>query len=86
MLRELSRDCSLRSAVLVGGDALEAQFAELAAEPDVVLATPGRLLHQLAEVPGFSLGSVIVAVIDEADRMFEMGLGEQVCWFGVFAV
>jgi hypothetical protein len=41
VVREMSRDSSLRTAVLVGGDAMEAQFAELAHNPDVIVATPG---------------------------------------------
>jgi hypothetical protein len=42
VVREMSRDSSLRTAVLVGGDAMEAQFAELAHNPDVIVATPGE--------------------------------------------
>jgi superfamily II DNA/RNA helicase len=42
VVRELSRDSSLRTAVLVGGDAMEAQFAELAHNPDIIVATPGK--------------------------------------------
>jgi len=41
VVRELSRDSKLRTAVLVGGDAMEAQFAELAQNPDIIVATPG---------------------------------------------
>ncbi len=48
--REMARFTDLRTAVLVGGDALEVQFEELATNPDVIVATPGRLLHHLAEV------------------------------------
>ncbi len=77
-VRELSRGTDLRTAVLVGGDALEAQFAELATNPDVIVATPGRLLHHLAEVQGMSLKAVEYCVLDEADRLFEMGFAEQV--------
>lgn len=33
----------LRTAVLVGGDAMEAQFAELALNPDIIVATPGTV-------------------------------------------
>lgn len=40
-MRELGRYTDLRTAVLVGGDSMEAQFAELAANPDILLATPG---------------------------------------------
>jgi ATP-dependent RNA helicase DDX54/DBP10 len=81
VVRELGKGSNLRTAVLVGGDAMEAQFAELAASPDVIVATPGRLLHHLAEVAGFGLGSVEFCVFDEADRMFEMGFAEQVGMF-----
>jgi hypothetical protein len=62
---------------------MEAQFAELAANPDILVATPGRLLHHLEEVAGFSLGAVEYCVFDEADRLFEMGFAEQVGgWVG----
>ena len=48
----------VRVCALVGGDALEAQFEALAANPDVLVATPGRLLHHLSEVEGMSLRAV----------------------------
>jgi superfamily II DNA/RNA helicase len=78
VVRELSKGSDLRTAALVGGDAMEAQFAELAANPDVLVATPGRLLHHLEEVEGMGLGSIEYVVFDEADRLFEMGFADQV--------
>lgn len=51
-VREMAKFTDLRTAVLVGGDALEVQFEELANNPDIIVATPGRLLHHLAEVRG----------------------------------
>lgn len=42
VVKELARYTNLRTAILVGGDSMEAQFAELAANPDVIIATPGR--------------------------------------------
>jgi ATP-dependent RNA helicase DDX54/DBP10 len=77
VVKELGRHIDLRTAVLVGGDSMEAQFAELAAAPDIVVATPGRIAHHLAEIDGFSLKSVEYLVFDEADRLFEMGFAEQ---------
>lgn len=77
VVKELGRYMDLRTAVLVGGDSIEAQFTELAASPDIVVATPGRLMHHLSEIAGFSLKSVEFAVFDEADRLFEMGFAEQ---------
>ena len=61
-IRDLAKYTDLRVAALVGGDALEHQFAELAANPDVLVATPGRLLHLLSEVPGMSLAATKIVV------------------------
>ncbi|EFN52852.1 hypothetical protein CHLNCDRAFT_26393, partial [Chlorella variabilis] len=77
VVKELGRHSNLRTAVLVGGDSMEAQFAELAAFPDILVATPGRLMHHLQEVEGMSLRSCEYLVFDEADRLFEMGFAEQ---------
>jgi hypothetical protein len=84
VVRELSRGSDLRVAALVGGDSMEAQFAELAANPDVLVATPGRLLHHLSEIEGMGLGGVEYVVFDEADRLFEMGFAEQAGPWGGF--
>lgn len=56
---------------------MESQFEELANNPDVIVATPGRLMHHLSEVDGMSLRTVEYVVFDEADRLFEMGFAEQ---------
>ena len=42
VIKELGRFTNLRCAILVGGDSMEAQFAELAANPDIIIATPGK--------------------------------------------
>lgn len=79
VVQDLGRSMNLRTAVLVGGDAIEAQFGELAANPDLIVATPGRLVHMLLEIKGaFNLKSVELAVFDEADRLFEMGFAEEI--------
>ncbi|KAL4420282.1 hypothetical protein ABPG77_005622 [Micractinium sp. CCAP 211/92] len=77
VVKELGRHTDLRTAVLVGGDSMEAQFAELAAFPDIIVATPGRLVHHLQEVEGMSLRGCEYLVFDEADRLFEMGFADQ---------
>ncbi len=45
--------------------------------PDVVIATPGRLIDHLQNTPGFSLDSIEVLVLDEADRMLAESFLEQ---------
>lgn len=75
--RGLGRFTDLRCALLVGGDSIEDQFEALATNPDIIIATPGRLMHLLAEVRDMSLGQVELLVFDEADRLFELGFAEQ---------
>ncbi|WCJ41235.1 DEAD-box ATP-dependent RNA helicase 29 [Euphorbia peplus] len=75
--KELGRFTDLRISLLVGGDSMETQFEELAQNPDVIIATPGRLMHHLSEVDDMSLRTVEYVVFDEADSLFGMGFAEQ---------
>ncbi|GAU46770.1 hypothetical protein TSUD_92650, partial [Trifolium subterraneum] len=61
----------------VGGDSMESQFEELSQSPDIIIATPGRLMHHLSEVDDMSLRKVEYVVFDEADCLFGMGFAEQ---------
>lgn len=67
----------LRICLLVGGDSMQLQFEELAQNPDIIIAAPGRLMHLLSEVDDMSLRSVEYVVFDEADSLFSMGFAEQ---------
>lgn len=67
----------LRISLLVGGDSMESQFEELSQSPDIIIATPGRLMHHLSEVDDMSLRTVEYVVFDEADSLFGMGFAEQ---------
>ncbi|KAI8454973.1 P-loop containing nucleoside triphosphate hydrolase protein [Phakopsora pachyrhizi] len=58
------------------GYSLEEQFAMFASNPDVVIATPGRLLHLAVEMK-LDFRSITYVVFDEADRLFEMGFSTQ---------
>ncbi|KAG7378667.1 ATP-dependent RNA helicase dbp10 [Phytophthora pseudosyringae] len=73
----LSKFTSLKMALIVGGEGMDQQFEAIAANPDVLVATPGRLMHLLQEIPDFNLKAVEYVVFDEADRIFEMGFAEQ---------
>ncbi|KAK0604219.1 hypothetical protein LWI29_013272 [Acer saccharum] len=75
--KELGRHTDLRTSLLVGGDSMESQFEELAQNPDIIIATPGRLMHHLSEVDDMSLKTVEYVVFDEADCLFGMGFAEQ---------
>lgn len=75
--KALARFTSLKISLIVGGEGMEHQFETIAANPDVLVATPGRLMHHLQEIPDFNLKAVEYVVFDEADRIFEMGFAEQ---------
>lgn len=69
---QLSTSAPLHIQLLCGGVALEEQLAELAAKPQLLVATPGRLLD-LCKQSHVSLDSIKHLVLDEADRLLEMG-------------
>lgn len=76
VVKEFGRGTDLKCVLLVGGDSLEEQFGFMAANPDIVIATPGRFLHLKVEM-SLDLSSVKYVVFDEADRLFEMGFAAQ---------
>jgi len=69
---ELNTVKSNRSVILIGGANIKTQFADLRRGVSVVIATPGRLLD-LTERGALNLSHVEVLVLDEADRMLDMG-------------
>ncbi|KCV70842.1 hypothetical protein H696_03199 [Fonticula alba] len=75
--RDLGRFTDLRTAMFIGGESLDDQFTAMANHPDIIIATPGRLLHVLVEMD-LKLLAVEYVVFDEADRLFEMGFAEQI--------
>ena len=56
------------SFVCPGGLDSRAQEAALRKSPDIVIATPGRLVDHLHNTPSFSLQTIEILVLDEADR------------------
>jgi len=74
--RELGKFTNLKTAVVLGGDSMDEQFAAIHENPDVLIATPGRFLHLVVEMD-LKLQAVEYLVFDEADRLFEMGFQDQ---------
>jgi ATP-dependent RNA helicase RhlB len=70
--RSLGRDTGLKAALIYGGVDYDRQREQLRAGVDIVIATPGRLLDYYKQHV-FSFRAVEVMVIDEADRMFDLG-------------
>ena len=73
----LARHTRLRAAVIVGGESMRRQLDEIKAGAQVLIACPGRLLDHL-ERGSIKLDHVHAVVIDEADRLLDMGFMPQV--------
>ncbi len=71
-VREYSEFLDLKAAVIFGGVNAKPQITTLRRGVDILVATPGRLLD-LHEQGAFSLSKVEILVLDEADRMLDMG-------------
>ncbi len=71
-VKEYGTYLDIRSAVIFGGVNAKPQIATLRNGIDILVATPGRLLD-LHNQKVFSLSSVEILVLDEADRMLDMG-------------
>jgi ATP-dependent RNA helicase RhlE len=69
---ELNHLKSNRSVLVIGGANIRTQIAEVRRKPTIVIATPGRL-QDLKERGVIDFSSVEVLVLDEADRMLDMG-------------
>jgi len=79
MMTTLAQFTKLQATLIVGGAKnVNAQAAELRSRPDVIVATPGRLLDHVLNSPGVTLQDVEFLVLDEADRLLDLGFQEEV--------
>lgn len=76
-LAKIGRSLGVRTAVFIGGAAMGPQLAALRRDPHILIATPGRLLDHLAQ-KNIRLNHVNILVLDEADRMLDMGFWPQI--------
>ncbi|MBI4138286.1 MAG: DEAD/DEAH box helicase [Candidatus Wildermuthbacteria bacterium] len=76
-LRRIGGSMGMRTVVLIGGASFVPQKRDLMRRPHVIIATPGRLLDHLNQ-RNVSLSDIGIAVLDEADRMLDMGFLPQI--------
>ncbi len=67
----------LKISVLFGGVSINPQMMDLRGGADIVVATPGRLLD-LVRQNAVKLGGVSLCVLDEADRLLDMGFSDEI--------
>lgn len=75
-LLNLGKSLNLKTAVLIGGENIRRQIIALRKNPHIVIATPGRLIDHL-EQKTIALNTIGILVLDEADRMLDMGFAPQ---------
>jgi ATP-dependent RNA helicase RhlE len=71
-VRDYGCNLPFKTAVIFGGVSINTQISKLRAGVDVVVATPGRLLDHMQQRT-IDLSKVEILVLDEADRMLDMG-------------
>jgi ATP-dependent RNA helicase DeaD len=67
----------VKTALLIGGEAIPRQLRQLDARPRLIVGTPGRINDHLVR-KSLKLGKANFLVLDEADRMLDMGFGPQI--------
>lgn len=76
-LHKIGKFFGLRTAVLIGGASMGTQIKAIKNRPHIIIATPGRLIDHLNQKT-VSLSEVNMLVLDEADRMLDMGFEPQI--------
>jgi ATP-dependent RNA helicase RhlE len=76
-IEKLGRSHSISATVIVGGSDMQAQIRGLRQRPDILVATPGRLLDHMWNGT-VNLAPMKILVLDEADRMLDMGFAPQI--------
>jgi ATP-dependent RNA helicase RhlE len=76
-ISRLGRSVGITSAVLIGGANMRTQVGAIRRNPNIIIATPGRLIDHLQQGT-IRLDKVSLLVLDEADRMLDMGFQPQI--------
>eukprot|EP00894_Picocystis_sp_ML_P004300 jgi/Pico_ML_1/54817/g679.t1 len=78
MIMKLGQFTDSRAVLVVGGLNLNTQAAALRGRPDIIVGTPGRVIDHLRNTLSFGLEDLATLVLDEADRLLEMGFSQEV--------
>jgi ATP-dependent RNA helicase RhlE len=76
-IEKLGRSHEISATVIVGGSDMQAQIRGLRQRPDILVATPGRLLDHMWSGT-VNLAPIKILALDEADRMLDMGFAPQI--------
>ena len=76
-IQKIGRSLGIRTAVLIGGSPIYQQIRSIRDGANVIIGTPGRINDHIQQRI-LNLQDVAVLVLDEADRMFDMGFAPQI--------
>jgi len=76
-LNKIGKQINIRIAVLIGGVPLRSQKMAIRNNPHIIVATPGRLIDHINQ-KNIRLDNTHIVVLDEADRMLDMGFAPQI--------
>lgn len=77
VLQAIGQKFGLRTAVVIGGASSYQQIQTMRRHPHIIVSTPGRLIDHLKQ-KNLSLEKIKMIVLDEADRMFDIGFAPQI--------
>ena len=76
-LRKIATAVGIKTTVLIGGDSMGKQIQSLKSHPRILIGTPGRLIDHMQQKT-INFNDAHILVLDEADRMLDMGFGPQI--------
>jgi len=76
-LRKIATGVGIKTVVLIGGDSMGKQIQNLKGLPRIIIGTPGRLIDHMQQKT-LNFHDAHILVLDEADRMLDMGFGPQI--------
>ncbi|KAI9115597.1 hypothetical protein K1719_013266 [Acacia pycnantha] len=78
MIEKLAQFTDIRCCLVVGDLSTKVQEAALRSMPDIVIATPGRMIDHLRNSMSVDLDDLAVLILDEADRLLELGFNAEI--------
>ena len=75
-LKKIGQTLGIKTALLIGGPQMGRQITSLRNRPNIIIGTPGRIIDHLNRLT-LTLTNVDILVLDEADRMLDMGFAPQ---------
>ena len=77
VLKKIGIRHDFSTGLVIGGNQSVETEAKVIQRTNIIIGTPGRICHHLDQTYGFSLDQIMLFVLDEADRMLDMGFKKE---------